>query len=361
VSDERTNSQIRVLIADDSAFMRTAISRMLASDPELWVAGTARSGKEVLQKVVALDPDVVTLDVQMPGMDGIEALRLIMAHHPRPVIMVSSVTLKDAEITFDALSAGAFDYIPKQLSPTSLDISHIREDLIAKIKSAADSQRSRSRLGSVRKPPASLGRSTDEVLSHAASIVVLAMSTGGPKALEEILPVLPGDLSVPILVVQHMPAGFTAPFAHRLNKLCSVSVREASYSEAVQPGVVYIAPAGMHMTVERTIESRAIIRLSKQPAEELHIPSADVTMKSAASSFRSAAMGVIMTGMGSDGVQGISAIRQAGGYTIGQDQQTCAVYGMPRACAEMGILDKIVPLSQIPREILQATRYRKLA
>jgi two-component system chemotaxis response regulator CheB len=360
VNTELPNSQIRVLIVDDSAFMRTVLARMVGSDPRLWVVGTAASGTEALQKIVSLDPDVITLDVQMPGLDGLQTLRRIQAEFPRPVIMVSSTTLKDAESTLNALAAGAFDYVPKQLSARSLDILDIRDDLVAKIKAAAESRQSRDHPILPRKPPQPVTMPISRASSSVAAIVALGISTGGPTALEEILPTLPVDLPVPILVVQHMPAGFTAPFAKRLNNLCAISVREASHGEILQPGVVYLAPAGAHMTVIRPTDSRTVIFLNpSKPDIRLHIPSADVTMQSVASAFRSHAMGVIMTGMGSDGALGMSAIHREGGFTVGQDELTCAVYGMPRACAEMGILDRVVPLSQIPREILRATRYRK--
>jgi two-component system chemotaxis response regulator CheB len=359
VTGESNKSQVRVLIVDDSAFMRTALFRMIASDSDLWVVGTASSGAEALQKVPSLDPDVVTLDVQMPGLDGVETLRRIMAQFPRPVIMVSSATPNQAQITFNALEAGAFDYVPKQLSCTSLDILHIRDELIAKIKAAAESRHAEDRLSLPRKPPRSVDLHTRKVPPGPPAIVALGISTGGPKALQEILPALPGDLPVPILVVQHMPAGFTAPFAERLNNLCAVSICEAAHGQNVQPGVVYIAPAGSHMTVDRPTDSRIVICLSGKPEKQVHVPSADVLMESVASAFHSQAMGIIMTGMGSDGAQGMNAIHREGGLTVGQDEQSCAVYGMPRVCAEMGILDRVVPLAQIPHEILQATRYRK--
>jgi two-component system chemotaxis response regulator CheB len=359
VTIEPAKSPIRVLIVDDSAFMRTALTRMVISDPDLVVVATAVSGAEALQKIVSLDPDVITLDVQMPGLDGLETLRRIMAECPRPVIMVSSATLKGAETTFRALTAGAFDYVPKQISPTSLDIRDISDDLVAKVKAAAESRYARDRCIPPRKPPSAVNVPARELLRSPAAIVALGVSTGGPKALEEILPVLPGDLPVPILVVQHMPVGFSAPFAERLNKLCAVSVCEASHGKTVQPGVVYLAPAGTHMTVNRSSDSRTLICLSDGPERQLHVPSADVLMQSVAAAFHSEAMGVIMTGMGSDGAQGMSAIHREGGFTVGQDEPSCAVYGMPRVCAEMGILDRVVPLSEIPHEILRATRYRK--
>ena len=349
--------QIRVLIVDDSAFMRAALSRMIALDPDLRVVGAAASGAEAMQAIPNLDPDVITLDVEMPGLDGMETLRRIMALFPRPVIMVSSVTLKDAETTFNALAAGAFDYVPKQLSSTSLDIHHIQGDLVAKIKGAAASRHSWD--GNVpRKLPRAEPRAR-ATLPPAAAIVALGISTGGPKALEEILPQLPGDFPVPLLIVQHMPVGFTAPFAERLNKLCDVTVCEASHGELIRPGVVYLAAAGSQMTVDRPTGSRSVICLSNKPENQLHIPSADIMMQSVASAFHSGAMGVIMTGMGADGAQGMNAIHREGGFTVGQDQHSCAVYGMPRVCAEMGILDKVVSLAQIPHEILQAAHYRK--
>jgi two-component system chemotaxis response regulator CheB len=351
---------IRVLVVDDSAFMRTALSRMIASESGMEVAGTASSGSEAISRIASLDPDVVTLDVEMPGLNGLETLRCIMAQSPLPVIMVSAATEKDAEITFNALGAGAFDYVPKQLSSTSLDILHIQRDLIAKIRAAASSRNSHGGRLPGKKPRLSTAPTLGTTPTQPA-IVALGTSTGGPKALQEILPLLPRDLSVPILIVQHMPPGFTAPFAQRLNALCSVTVREAVHQEPIVPGVAYIAPAGLHMTVERASDPFAQIHLDPEPATSLHIPSVDVLMKSVAQNFGSSAMGVIMTGMGSDGAQGIKAIYRQGGFTVGQDEGTCTVYGMPRACAELGVLHRVVPLNQIPAQILQATNGNRRA
>jgi two-component system, chemotaxis family, protein-glutamate methylesterase/glutaminase len=352
---------IRILVVDDSAFMRTALSRMISSEAGLEVAATASSGSEALDKIATLDPDVVTLDVEMPGLDGLQTLRYIMNRFPRPVIMVSATTLKDADNTFNALAAGAFDYVPKQLSSTSLDILHIRHDLITKIRAAAQSRKSPPVDVLARKPPQSQPENRDGVPITTPAIIALGTSTGGPKALQEILPLFPRDLSVPILIVQHMPAGFTAPFAQRLNTLCALTVREAAHREPIHPGVVYIAPAGFHMSVERLSDSRSIVCLDTRPEDYLHIPSVNVLMNSVAATFKNLALGVIMTGMGSDGAEGMNAIYRRGGVTIGQDETTCTVYGMPRACAELGILTRVVPLSQIPAQILQATRYRRRA
>jgi two-component system chemotaxis response regulator CheB len=358
-------SRISVLVVDDSAFMRTALARMISSDPDLQIAGTACDGTEALEKIASLDPDVVTLDVEMPRLGGLETLRCIMAEWPRPVIMVSATTVNDAEITFNALGAGAFDYVPKRLSPQSLDIPHIQAELIAKIKGAAQSARSHSALRVPRKPPQAAAANEGEPFpvtpqSVTPGIVAIGISTGGPKALEEILPLFPRDLSVPLLIVQHMPPGFTAPFAQRLNALCTVQVREATHGEIVYPGVVYIAPSGIHMTVERRSASQAAICLTSHPGNCPHTPSIDVMMQSVAATFQRLAMGVIMTGMGADGALGMKAIRREGGLTVGQDEASCAVYGMPRVCAESGVLQRVVPLSEIPRYIVQTTRqYRR--
>lgn len=350
---------IRVLVVDDSAFMRTALSCMIASESGLEVVATATSGADALEKIPLLNPDVVTLDVEMPGLDGLATLQRIMHRFPRPVIMVSAATEKSAEVTFNALSAGAFDYVPKQLSETSLDIDHIRSDLIAKILAAVRAPNATH--PDSRKPPQPAafdapGSPTPMI----PDVVAFGVSTGGPKALQEILPRLPHDLPVPILIVQHMPAGFTAPFAQRLNGLCSITVCEATHRELILPATAYIAPTGLHMRVARRLsDSRAVISLDPNPNNALHVPSVDVLMDSVATMYGNRALGVIMTGMGSDGALGMKAIYRAGGFTIGQDKASCTVYGMPRACAEQGILSRVVPLAEIPREIIRVTRRKR--
>ncbi len=356
-----TRPLARVLVVDDSAFMRTALARMIASEHGFEVVGIARSGREALDCIAALDPDVITLDIEMPGLNGLDTLRQIMLQFPRPVIMVSSTSEGSVEATFEALGAGAFDYVPKKMAPDSLDILHIRPDLIAKIRAAAFSQRAKLAECGSPKPPRSVLHETLISTPTTPAIVAIGTSTGGPKALQEILPLFPRDLPVPILIVQHMPLGFTQPFAQRLNSLCSIFVREAADGEVLRPGTAYIAPAGMHMTVSRSMTSRTLIHLDTQPDSQLHMPSVDVLMKSVAENFRTQAMGVILTGMGSDGVEGIKAIHEHGGFTIAQDEPTCAVYGMPRACAQLGILNRIVPLEQVPAQIIQAVHYRKHA
>ena len=349
---------IRVLIADDSAVMRTALSRMLDASPQIRVCGTARNGQEVVEKTKLLQPDVITLDVEMPVLNGVEALKRIMSECPCPVIMVSSATRKGAEVTIEALSAGAFDYLSKEDFHPGHDAFRMGKDLIVKIEAASHSRLARERAGL--QPPlvsSSLRVPLPEISRLVPRIVVLGTSTGGPRALQELLPELPGDLPVSMIVVQHMPPGFTAPFAKRLDGLSRVKVREAQHGETIVPGTVYIAPAGHHTTLVRD-SSRVSICLSDTPSNTPHKPSVDIAMLSVAELFGTYAMGIILTGMGSDGLVGMTAIHEAGGITLGQDEATSVVYGMPRSCAEHGVLDRVVPLSQVPRYILQAIRYR---
>jgi len=350
--------QVRVLIADDSTVMRTALVRMLESSPIIRVCGTARNGVEAVQKTKILQPDVVTMDVDMPVLDGIQALKQIMRESPCPVVMVSSLTLEGATVTLEALEAGAFDWLPKEDLCHEAGVLQLRYDLVEKIQAAA-----RSPLALRKKPFQAMAFTAVENNLVCRSrvvpkLVVLGTSTGGPKALQEILPELPVDLPVGILVVQHMPPGFTATFAKRLNGLCKLNVREAQQGEMIEAGTVYVAPAGQHTTIFYNRSHQPLISLSDLPSDTLHKPSVDVTMLSVADLFGEYSLGIILTGMGCDGLEGMTAIRDAGGITIGQDEATCVVYGMPRACADRGILQKVVPLSQVPQQILLALRYR---
>ena len=349
-------SRVRVLVVDDSAFMRTALTRMIASESEFEVVGTACCGWEALEKISRLDPDIITLDLQMPGLDGMETLRRIMLQRPRLVIVVSG-SVNQSNTAFAARALGAFECVSKNLSPNSLEIGHIRQDLITKLRAAAHSlpERPRSRMGNL--PHMFAGAVSDHTTS-ASEIVAIGASTGGPHALEEILPRLPADFPAPILIVQHMPYGFTTSLADRLNQLSSITVREAIHGETLRPGVAYLAPAGQHMTIQGSDASNIRISLDREPVESLHIPSVDLMMKSVAQIFTERTLGVILTGMGNDGAEGIRAIHLYGGITFGQDERTCVVFGMPRACAEGGLLTSLVPVSQIPDRILQAVQPR---
>jgi two-component system chemotaxis response regulator CheB len=349
---------IRVLIADDSAVMRAALSRVIESAPSLEVCGTARHGLEALEKIRELRPDVVTLDVEMPVLNGLEVLKRIMREFPRPVIMVSSLTQEGAEVTLEALEVGAFDYLPKSDSGQPIDPHKLKRELIEKIEAAAHSPLARRCAPPTVATPANTSAALHQDFHILPEIIAIGTSTGGPKALQEILPQLPADLPTGIVIAQHMPPGFTAPFAKRLDTICKTRVCEAKQGDTIQAGTVYIAPAGRHMTIVRKPGSKANIHLSDNPPGTLHKPSVDVMMISVAETFGRYSAGIILTGMGSDGLQGMTAIRQAGGITVGQDESSSAVYGMPRACAESGILQRIVPLAEVPKQILHVARYR---
>lgn len=345
---------IRVLVADDSAFMRTAITRMVESDPQLKVVGAAHNGVEALHLAAQLDPDVITLDIEMPRLDGLGVLQRLMEENPKPVIIVSSLSQEGAEATLQALDLGAFDCIPKQLSYASLDIVKIRDHLVAQIKAAAVSRPRRRR--KVQPQAAAEPLVVGYRGVQRPEVVVIGTSTGGPGALREIIPALPADLPVGVLVVQHMPPGFTGPLAKRLDSLSAVTVREGADGHLLQPGEVVIAPAGFHMTVSCAPNGKPVIHVGDEPAGTLHKPSVDITMLSVAEAFGARAMGVILTGMGSDGARGMAAIRERGGITVGQNEATSVVYGMPRACAERGILRRVVPLGAVSAEITAAAR-----
>jgi two-component system chemotaxis response regulator CheB len=337
---------IRVLIIDDSAFVRQALQRMLADDPELEVVGLAQDGKQGVEKVLELKPDVVTLDVQMPRMGGLEALERIMAEHPVPVLLLSSLTRQSADVTLRGLELGALDFVDKS-SVGSMSLLTLGEELRAKLKAIARVPPSRL-LARAREP---LGAEAAE--KRGVEAVVIATSTGGPPALQAIVPRLPASLQAAVLIVQHMPPGFTRSLAERLALRSALPVREAEDGEPVNPGQVLIAPAGLHMKLRRRGD-KVKVWLDEEPKNALHRPSADVLMTSAAKVYGARALGVILTGMGSDGVAGLRAIREAGGPALAESEETCVIYGMPKAAVEAGVVDKSVPLHRIADEILHA-------
>lgn len=343
--------QIKVLVVDDSAFMRKAISNMLSSDPEIKVLGTARDGQEALDLIPKLQPDVVTLDVEMPRMGGLETLKNIMDRFPLPVLMLSSLTTEGAQETLKALELGALDFIPKSLDDLSLNIVKIEHDLVAKVKAIARKKiKSRSSFAPVHYEP--VIQAGSRLYSGKVAVVAIGVSTGGPKALQDVLPFFPADFPVPILIVQHMPKGFTGPFAERLNQLSKLTVKEAEHGEVIKGGFGYIAPGGHHMRAIKRRVTEVNIELSDQPADLLHRPSVDVMMLSVAESYSGRCVGVIMTGMGSDGLEGMKAMKKTGGKTVAQDEDSCIVYGMPKAVVDAGIADKVVPLSKMTGEII---------
>jgi len=357
---------IRVIVIDDSAFMRKSLSMLLESDPEIKVIATARDGQEGIEKIRSYRPDLVTLDVEMPRMDGLTALRVIMKEIPLPVLMVSSLTTEGAQATLDALNLGAVDFIPKQLSYVSLDIIKIKEELIHKVKTIVRSRSLRHRLARWRTKS---GFSDDTPVQHSLEnqamalsrvakpavplrLTAIGVSTGGPPALQQIIPKIPADYPTGIAIVQHMPPKFTRSLAERLDGLSSIHVKEAEEGDVLKPGVALIAPGGFHLTFFKN-GYELVAKISEQPAYTLYRPSVDVMMSSIAAVYSGGVLGVILTGMGKDGLEGLQRIKRNGGYVIAQDEESCVVYGMPKAAVDAGIADAVLPLERIPEAMVQ--------
>lgn len=351
-------SQISVLVVDDSAFMRKAICRMLESDPLLNVVGQARDGFEAVHKASTLKPDVITLDVRMPEMDGLQALEQIMSNSPTPVLMISSLTSEGGEATLKALEMGAVDFIDKSACDTMMDILEIKDALIQKIKIIANVNLhtiTESRHSRVPWNPLLITEST--IPSHdniPSQITAIGTSTGGPVSLETILSSIPKKHPGAITVVQHMPLGFTESLADRLNRMCPLKVKEAQDGEPVLPGTVYIGKSGLDFTFH-SIDDKMIISLVAGKGHSPHCPSVDVMMESIAKTWNGPLLGIIMTGMGQDGTLGIKYIKERGGTVLAQDEATSIVYGMPRSAVLSGNVDRSIPLNQIADEI---TRFR---
>ena len=363
-------NKINVLVVDDSAFMRKAISMMLEEDPGIKVIGMARDGEEAIAKVAHLKPDLVTLDIEMPRMDGLTALSRIMKENPTPVVMVSSLTSEGADATLEAFDRGAVDFIPKQLSFVSLDIVKIKKDLIEKVKQIHSRRRTlmaQYALGLRRKKSAGkskgsaagfvrqTSKSYKPLVRQGVRVVAIGVSTGGPPALQTVIPSLPSDLPSGVLVVQHMPPTFTRSLANRLDGISEMKVKEAEHGEPIVAGCVYIAPGDKHMKAVRWGKN-AEIRLDDEPSDTLHKPSVDVLMNSVADVYGGESLGVMMTGMGSDGVEGIARMKSKGAKVIAQNEQTCVVYGMPRAVVERKLADKVSPVDRIASDIMSYFR-----
>lgn len=351
---------INVVIVDDSAFMRKALSTMLEKDPEIRVVATARDGEEGLELIRQHDPQVVTLDIEMPRMDGLTALRHIMMEMPRPVLMVSSLTTEGAEATLKAMELGAVDFIPKQLSKVSLDIVKIEEDLRTKVKELAR----RRFVRPTRPMPAPRTKVAPAPAPHVAKkrpvvsggrlvrdIVAIGVSTGGPPAVQKVLSKFPADFKASILIAQHMPGAFTGPFAKRLDGMCRIKVKEAENGERMAPGTAYVSPGGKHLLIEHKA-SRIDIVVSSEPASALYKPSANVLISSTAKGVGRRTLGVILTGMGNDGMEGIRALKQAGGKALAQSDATCVVYGMPKAIVDAKLADEIVDIDDMADAIM---------
>ncbi len=345
---------------DDSAFMRKSISLMLESDPDIKVIGQARDGLEGYEMVKSLKPDIVTLDIEMPKMDGITALQKIMSDCPTSVLMVSSLTTEGADITIKALEYGAVDFIPKELSYINVNIIKIKEDLINKIKEIVKQKAVKERLKRIQRlnstssPSISNFPTASELPKIGYKAIGLGISTGGPFSLQKVIPLLSKKINVPIFIVQHMPPRFTKSLAERLNGMSELEVKEAESDEVVRNSVIYIAPGGFHMTAERNFSGIVKIKISKEPSTSLHRPCVDVMLDSVINVYGKYTLGVIMTGMGKDGLEGIRKLKGLGGYCIAQDEGSCVVYGMPKSVTDAGFTDVSAPLEKIPEIINKA-------
>jgi two-component system chemotaxis response regulator CheB len=334
-----------VLVVDDSAFMRKVITDVLERSGEFRVVGTARNGFEALKQVHALAPDVVTLDVDMPELDGLNALGYIMSEAPRPVVMLSAGTTGNGQAgTLRALELGAVDFVCKPSGPMSLDLHVVADQLLDALRAAVQTN-----LAGLRMMPRQVvepGDRGDAALDGATNVVVIASSTGGPRALTAVLPQLPRTLAAAVLVVQHMPAGFTKSFAQRLDGISPLRIDEAEDGEPVVHGRVYIAPGGLHMSVRET-PGGPRIALDSTPTLWGVRPAADVLFRSAAAVFGASTVAVVLTGMGRDGADGTRAVMAAGGQAVAQDRETSAIFSMPHAAIETGQAVRVLPLTAI--------------
>lgn len=349
---------IRVVLADDSALMRKKLRDILESDPTIRVVASARDGAAAVAAVREHNPDVVTLDVNMPAMDGVTALQTIMHEHPRPVLMISSLTETGALTTYECLELGAVDYVPKLGGTIAADIEKQSQEIIAKVKAAA--------VARVRRPAGRLARGGSAVVppkvvppAVADRIVAIGVSTGGPKTLMDVIPLLPPELPAAVVIVQHMPESFTGSFARSLDKASRVPVKEAEAGDVLTNGHVYVARGGKHLvfSARRAGSGGGVMaRYVTHPNDTLHTPSADVMMRSAVEVFGSRIVGVLLTGMGCDGADGMVAIRKAGGETIAEAESTCVVFGMPAVAIERGGAAHVLPSTEVAAKIVSLLR-----
>jgi len=346
--------RIRVLVADDSALMRQILKRIIGASAELDLVGSARDGEDVVAKAKELRPDVISMDINMPKLDGISALQIILNENICPVVMVSSLTQQGATTTFECLELGAFDFVAKPDGTVSSHMGGVADELISKLKAAArrgivDRLRGgRERRPSHRPPP----RATPERIARKRGIAI-GISTGGPATLQEVLPNIPSDVAASIFLVQHMPPAFIASFAKRLDDHCALKIVEGRSGMPVEPSVCYVAPGGMHLCLHRKMTGEIVIRTPTTPVT-LFVPSVGVMMESVLKIYGNDTIGVLMTGIGDDGADGMVAIRQAGGYTIAESELTAVVYGMPREAIERGGASVVAPSYEVAEEILSA-------
>jgi two-component system chemotaxis response regulator CheB len=337
---------IRTLIVDDSAFVRKVVREILSRSPFIEVVGMARDGEEALALVEELNPDVVTCDLQMPRMGGVEFVRIQMRKRPVPILVLTA-SPEDGEQVLQALEAGAVDMVKKPSALATDELLAIREELMAKVKAAARAPVEKLKVSPAEEPvPLVVTKAPGKI-----DLVVIGISTGGPQALRHLLPQFPADFPVPIAIVLHMPVGYTALFAEKLNEICKMPVKEAQDGDLLADGQVTVAQAGRHLVLRRSAAGNVLMQLTTHPLEKPHRPSVDVLFQSAAEIFRSRVLGVVMTGMGDDGKQGAAWIKAQGGTILTESEESCVIYGMPRAVVEAGLSDASYPLSSMAENI----------
>lgn len=341
-------SLIRTVIVDDSAFVRKTVREMLSRSPHIEVVGMARNGKDALQMVEELKPDVVTCDLNMPEMDGVAFVRKQMARRPVPILLLTA-SPQDAELVLEALQAGAVDFVQKPTALATEELLAVREELVQKVKDAAAAPPQAllppAPLNHIEAPP------RNKSTANNVDIVVLGVSTGGPQALRYLIPQFRADFPVPLVMVLHIPVGYTALFAEKLSELSKLPVKEAYEGCFVEPRQALLAPAGHHLSFSRKRSGQVVVQLSSQPSDKPHRPSVDVLFQSAAEIYRNRALGVVMTGMGDDGKQGAAWIKAQGGTILTESEKSCVIYGMPRSVVEAGLSDAAVPLESMAQEI----------
>jgi two-component system chemotaxis response regulator CheB len=346
MNDVRT---IKVLVVDDSTLMRNMVGDIIKATPGLKLIGSAKNGLEAIELVKQLSPDVVTMDIEMPKMDGLQALARLMSESPVATVMLSAHAKEGAESTLLALELGAVDFVTKPSGSISLDIDKVRDELVEKIRIAADVDLAMMKPGNGHHSAPMLTEA--RIVTGSSKLLAIGSSTGGTRALSEILPKLPKGINASLLLVQHMPVGFTKSLAERLDNRSKIRIKEAEDGDLVERGVALLAPAGYHMELSPSGDR---VKLNQNPPKFGVRPSVDVMMESVAQYSSSETVGVILTGMGHDGANGVASMKKKGGHIIAEDRSTCVVYGMPKAAVETGAVDEVLPLGQIPGAIVKA-------
>ena len=341
---------LRVLVVDDSAYVRKVVREILSRSPFVEVVGTARDGREALDLVAELNPDVVTCDLIMPELDGVGFVREQMQRRPVPIIIMS-IANETAEAALSALDAGAIDFVQKPTALASEKIFEVSSELIDKVKAAGQITLNRIATAPAPQITTTSEPATKIAGNHSVDLVVIGISTGGPQALKRLIPQLPSDFPVPVLMVMHMPVGYTEMYAAKLNELSHLEVKEAAEGDEIKPGRVFLAPAGRHLSVTRRLSGKVVTHIDARPFNTLHRPSVDVLFQSVAEVYGNRVLGVVMTGMGSDGKQGAAWIKSQGGLVFTEAESSCVVYGMPSVVMEAGLSDKSIALEDMARAI----------